>query len=141
MLGTPEPRRIVLTALFVVWLSAQSIIIAMSPSWGFVLPHEHITRGILSEQVWQEHLRQHRLGTGQFFEARCDIPPRSGTNDVVASLPASAVALSLFAIVAADLHDAAVEIPAFNVAQSRLCRTAFHAFDITFAPLEPPPNL
>jgi hypothetical protein len=141
MTANPEPRRIVLTALFVLWLSVQSIIIAMSPAWGFVLPHEHITRGVLSERAWQEHLREHRLGIGQFFEARCDLPATGGTKDVVVSIPASAAAFSLFSVIAADVDVAPIEMHVIDETQTRLLPASFHALEITFAPLEPPPNL
>lgn len=135
----PEPRRTVLTLLFVLWLSAQSIVVAVSPAWGFVLPHEHITRGVLSERAWQEHLREHRLGTGQFFEIRCDVP-LGNASPVMASVPDAGGALSLFSG-AASLHNALVEIPAFGAPQARLCPMDFHVADITIAPLVPPPNL
>jgi hypothetical protein len=122
----------------VFWLGVQPIAIALSPAWGLVLPHAHITRGALSERGWQEHLLAHQFGSGIRIEWSCIAPHGTDENRVVASIPVLASALSFLS---ADLQDARPVIRAFSSPQVRLNHTQFCVLDIFYTPPEPPPNL
>lgn len=134
-------RRVTLTIIFSVWLSVQFLVVAFAPSWGFVLSHEHITRGTLNDAAWQAHLREHRLGSSQSYALRCDLSRALETSAVIASLPDSVGAISMFALFTAQLHETALEIPQINALRVSLRASKFSAFDIFYAPLDPPPNL
>ncbi len=134
-------RRVMLTVLFSVWLSVQFLVLAFSPSWGFVLPHEHITRGTLNETAWQDHLRQHHLGSIPSYALRCGMPRAFENNAVIASIPDSVGAVSIFALLTAQLHETALEIPQINAPRVSLRALPLSAFEMFYAPLDPPPNV
>lgn len=141
MLWQLDARRVVLTILFALWLSAQSCVIALSPAWGFVLPHEHITRGVLSERAWQEHLREHELAALRYLDKACEGTRPASANAVLASIPESASALSLFVSATAIVQDTHFELAASTLSGVTLTPQAYFAFDLFYSPPEPPPNL
>jgi hypothetical protein len=134
-------RRRVLTVLLVLWLSVQFVVVALSPSWGFILSHEHIARGAISERVWQEHLRQHRLGVMYAAEQSCAAPAQNSSNAVMGSIPDTAGAVSLYALTSARIHSTHIEIPALHAPHVTLHWNNAPAYEIFYSPLEPPPNL
>jgi hypothetical protein len=134
-------RRVILTLLLAAWLSVQFLVVALSPSWGFMLPHEHITRGTLSDLAWQEHLREHRLGYMQASEWQCEGLRSQNSNAVIASLPDSVGTISSFALSVASLQNTHVEIPVPNAPCARFTAFQFFALNVSYSPLDPPPNL
>lgn len=136
-----DARRVTLTVLFVIWLSIQTLVIGLSPSWGFVLPHDHITRGNMSAAAWEAHMREHLLGSRQLQQAHLDVPQSTEAGTVIASIPDSAGAVSTWSMFTAHLHDANVEIPKINTPRVAWMMPAFVAFELDYAPLEPPPNI
>lgn len=141
MLMEMDARRVTLTILFVIWLSIQTLVIGLSPSWGFVLPHEHITRGTLSAAAWEEHMREHLLGSRPLQQAHLDVPQSMEAGTVIASIPDSAGAVSTWSMFAAHMHDANVEIPKFDAPRVAWTTPTFVAFELAFTPLKPPPNI
>lgn len=133
-----DARRVGFTLLLAAWLGVQSLVAALSPGWGFVLPHEHVTRGALSQGAWQEHLRAHRIGAPLFYKTRCEVS--NATESVLASIPNNLGALATFGAPFANVHDARVEIPAFNVVCVSLTHTEIAATEMFYSPLHPPPN-
>lgn len=132
-------RRFALTTLLVFWLSVQTLVIGISPSWALVLPHEHITRGFLSPAAWQAHLREHQLGARVAYVQPCDAPATSGVR-VTASVLDSAGAFSFLTGATANLVDALTRIPTADLPQITFRAANFNVFDISYAPLEPPPT-
>jgi hypothetical protein len=123
----------------VIWLSVQTLAIGISPSWGFILPHDHVTRGFLSQAAWQAHLREHQLGARVTYAQPCDSWPTTGAR-VIASIPDSAGEFSFFTIATASLQDALLKIPAPGLPEGTFVAADFYAFDFSYAPLEPPPT-
>lgn len=134
-------RRVMLMLLFAAWLSVQFLVVALSPSWGFVLPHEHITRGILTDAAWQDHVREHRGAFLNVSALRCNDARALESNAVVASIPNGVGAISSFALLTATLQDAHIEIPTPAASCVTFTPAQFFAFDVSYPPLDPPPNL
>lgn len=141
MFGPVDLRRAVLTLLMVAWLSVQFPVLALGPTWGFILPHEHITRGAISPSAWQEHLRQHRLGFSMSERVRCDLPADGQASTVMGSFPETAGAVSVFSLAAAHVADARVEIPAPHMPDASFQRAALFVLELAYSPPVPPPNL
>lgn len=135
-----DPRRIGLSLLFAAWLAVQTLVVGVSPTWGFVLPHEHITRGVMSETAWRNHLLEHEFGAIREYEWRCD--GANGTrSDVIASVPENAGAFSFLSFAAATLQDSRVEIPSPYVVGVTYAESDFFALAMDLAPLDPPPTI
>jgi len=132
-------RRVTLTGLLVLWLSVQTLVIGISPSWGFVLPHDHVTRGFLSASAWQAHLREHQLGVRIAFAQPCDPLPSTGAS-VMASVPTSAGAFSFVAVAVPSWETTTLKISAPDAPQAKLQAADFYAFQVPSTPLEPPPT-
>lgn len=141
MFGPVDLRRAVLTVLMIAWLSVQFPVLALSPTWGFILPHEHVTRGAISQGAWEDHLRQHRLGFSMSNRVRCDLPADGQGSDVMGSIPETAGAVSVFALAAAHVADARVEIPTPRLPAATFRNAAWHTLEISYSPPVPPPNL
>lgn len=133
-------RRILLTSLLVVWLSVQTLVIGISPAWGFFLPHTHITRGFLSPTAWAEHLREHQLGYQVADVQPCEQPPGS-EGHVIASILETAGAFSLFTNATANLQDGLIEIPVPNLPHFTLGTMSFYVSLVAYPPLDPPPTV
>ncbi|MBI4670866.1 MAG: hypothetical protein HY741_04250 [Chloroflexi bacterium] len=137
-----KSRRVTLTILLVLWLSVQPIVIGVSPAWGFVLPHGHITNGVMTNADWQAHAREHRLGSpsGVLYAARCDGTGVKDTSPILASLTA---AQGLLAVLAFDAtaQNRVLEIPAPGMRSARLMLHVFSVHEMFFSPLHPPPNV
>ncbi len=134
-------RQRALTLLLVLWLSVQFVVVALSPSWGFILPHAHITRGVISERLWQEHLREHRLGMMFAAEQSCAAPTQNQNHAVMGSVPDAASALSLSTLTSALVHPTRIEISPLNAPPVALRWQDAFVFDVFYTPPEPPPNL
>jgi len=135
----PSPRHVILTILFALWLSAEAAVIGLTPAWGLILPHEHITRGTLTQADWERHLQEHLRGAYS-AAARCDVP-RIDAPAVVASMPDVSSAFSFFSFFTLYLDNALVKIPALDAPSEALVASLFQVFDMRYAPLEPPPNI
>jgi hypothetical protein len=136
-----SPRRVALTSLFVVWLSVQSAVIGLSPAWGFVLPHSHITVGTMTETDWQAHYRQHQFGAhaSVFYKAHCEIPD-AVRGAVLASIPDAEGALSTLSVLSIALPNLQTELPLSYTPCGNLLPREFSAFEWYAPPLHPPPN-
>src|SRR5581483_10267177 len=104
----PSPRQVILTILFVLWLSVEAAVIGLTPAWGWILPHEHITRGVLTLSDWERHLQEHLRGE-YVLAVRCDVP-RTDTPTVVASIPDINSAFSFFSLFTMHIDNALVKI-------------------------------
>ncbi len=133
-----DPRRVALTLAFALWLSFQMLLVGISPAWGFVLPHEHLTRGALNQAQWQEHLRAHRAHTTVFYDSKCD--GVKTTNSVIASFPNGASALSVTGFLNALVGDELTQIPSPRMPVATWRVAAIHSRELVYSPPEPPPN-
>jgi hypothetical protein len=141
MASEMTPRRFGLTFLLAVWLAVQFPVVALTPMWGYLLPHTHATRGVLTASDWARHLEAHRLGLKVSYTPRC-AASNSGTGSVVlASLPDSVGAISLLDLWNARVADAMVAIPAHTSFHIVLPLMTFYAKDRRDVPPEPPPNV
>ncbi len=140
MSSETSPRRVVLVLLLALWLAAQYMVIGLTPAWGYVLPHEHLTRGIVSETAWQQHLLQHRGVRTVNYALRCDAPRQETGSSILASIPDGASVLSVMSE-SADLHTLELRIPILPRWLATLRPATFHTFDVSTPPLEPPPNI
>lgn len=134
-----DPRRIGLTLLFVMWLSVQTLVVGFSPTWGFVLPHEHIMRGTMSDAAWRTHMREHQRGSSSVSLWNCNEAKQS-SSDVISSVPESAGAFSFVSFAAATLHDPLIPVPGPSAIGTPFASAEFYALDVFVAPLEPPPT-
>lgn len=133
-----DPRRIALTFWFALWLSLQMFLFGVSPAWGFVLPHEHITRGAVDSAQWQAHAREHQIGGAVFFAKFCD--GTETANAVLASVPDSASAFSMASFLTALVRDERVQIPLPRMPVATWRVATMHARELMYSPSEPPPN-
>lgn len=113
-------------------------LIGVSPAWGFVLPHEHVTRGTLNQAQWQAHARTHRTGGTVFYAMNCD--GVKTTNAVVASFPDSASALSVTSFLNALVRDELTQIPSPRMPVAKWRVSALYTRELFYSPPEPPPN-
>jgi len=139
MSGQPSPRRVALVFLFVVWLASQPLVVGLSPSWGAVVPHEHLTRGTVTAAEWQAHLLRH-LGIVPAANAQACIPANTHSDAlVVASVPDGSGMLADFGLLV-SFQDAVVRIPAIAPASARLAEVALNGIDRSDPPPTQPPN-
>jgi hypothetical protein len=136
-----SPRRIALTSLLVFWLSVQSAVIGLSPAWGFLLPHSHITVGTMTEMDWQAHYRQHQFGAhvSAFYKANCEMSD-AASGAVLASIPDAEGAISMLSVLSIALPNSHIEIPLLPTPRGSLLPQVFSAFERYDPPLHPPPN-
>lgn len=133
-------RRILLAPLSVVWLSVQTLVIGISPAWGFLLPHGPITRGFLGPAAWAAHLREHQLGYQAANVQPCRQPPDSGGH-VIASTLDTAGAFSFITYATLSLQDGLIEIPAPDLPHFTLGTKSFYVSLVVYPPLDPPPTV
>lgn len=139
MVTQPSPRRIALVTLFVVWLACQPLAVGLSPAWSAVLPHEHLTRGVVTAAQWQAHLREH-LGLARVAATDlCLEAKHSVGNSVLGSVPDSSGLVTDFGL-AGNLHDAFVRIPAIAPLAARVVESAPAALALYYPPPTQPPN-
>jgi hypothetical protein len=139
---SPSPRRIGLTILFAVWLSIQGAVIGLSPAWGFILPHDHILRGTMTEADWQAHMQQDRLGLmyAYIFTPNCTVPPSQNPH-VAESVPDFNAAASVYSFFSVNLDTSRFKLQPPQTPAVAPPTTDFYASDIFLTPLEPPPNI
>lgn len=141
MIGQPDARRVALTFLMTIWLSVQSLMIGVSPTWGMVLPHDHVVLGAVSAAAWQRHLLEHQHRTQIISRWNCNLPHASGAGMVLASVPENAEVASVLSFLTADCHDGTLELNPLDRPSVSIGDSAFYALDISYRPLLPPPNL
>lgn len=136
----PSPRRIGLTILFVLWLSVQGAVIGLTPAWGFILPHDHVLRGPMTEADWEQHMEEHRLGIVVYsFTPNCSVP-QTQQQSVAESVPDLGVS-SVFTFFTGNLDAVRVTLRAPHTHSVAVLSPYLYASDIFLAPLEPPPNI
>lgn len=138
--ANPTPRRVGLTILFVLWLSIQAAVIGLTPAWGFILPHEHVLRGMMTEADWEQHMAQHRLGVFFAYTPNCTVPS-SQSPRVAESVPDLNGALSVLSFVVGNVDAGLVILRTPQTRPTAYSLSGFYAFDIFDIPLEPPPNI
>lgn len=63
---------------FTVWLVLYTFLPTWLPSWGTVIPHDHITRGEITEADWRAHELAHQhSGEGLFISDGAPAAPDS----------------------------------------------------------------
>jgi hypothetical protein len=140
MNGSVSPRRVILTALFSIWLASQFTVIGLTPAWGVFLPHAHVLRGFLTEADWQAHLEAHRRAVLAAPTQSCDARNRATGGAVLASVPDSAGAISILSLFSADLKPVRVVTSVENGLEYKCQPAVLTAFEITYPPPELPPN-
>lgn len=134
--------RIGLSCFFILWLSVQFVVLGVSPRWGFVLPHEHILRGVVTASEWQEHMREHELGlaSGRLFKERCGDQGTTDTSPITASIPNFQGSFSLFSAMSATVQPLRTALPSLVELSVRSDTRAFVVIELFYPPPKPPPN-
>ena len=142
MLRQKQKLQIGLTCFFVMWLSIQFVVLGVSPRWGFVLPHEHITRGVVTTADWEEHALEHERGleTGSLFKARCDGARTTDASPITASIPNFQGSFSLLSALTATVQPFCIALPGLAELDVLPHADTFVVVEMFFPPPEPPPN-
>jgi hypothetical protein len=127
--------------MLVVWLTVQSAVIGLVPSWGAFVAHSHLFTGAMTQADWDAHEHAHRLGMSAHnaYEPTCAGPNKSARH-VFASLPDVNGITSWLPALTATLNAHPLEILATDFPSVRVLAQTYSMRDRFDPPLEPPPN-
>lgn len=132
------PRFYRLRIWLAVWLGIQLIVVASSPAWGWIVPHEHLNGERLTAAQWQAHWQAHWCEAhpgGAVCESQGDMLP--GYRDVTSTLGLDGVLSTLTGAVATLTPDRDyIPPPAYL---SGLPAALFNELALDYSPLDPPP--
>jgi hypothetical protein len=110
--------------------------VGITPAWGAIMPHAHLTRGFVNQADWQAHLEEHLHGIQTHLALRCLPVQTDPDGSVLASFPDANVELSLAALFAAVLPPARIEADSIDLFR----QIARPGLTVLTAPVYPPPD-
>lgn len=139
-MGAPAqpPRFYRLRIWLALWLGIQLIVVASSPAWGWIVPHNHLNGERLTAAQWQAHWKVHWCQAnpgGAGCENQADMFP--GYHDVTSTIGLDGALSTLTGAVATLIPQRDIVPPSARL--KGLPAAQFTKLVVEYSPLDPPP--